>query len=83
MTVIGKVGKAHGKDGFVKVIPTHGMAEMFNKIREALVMTDSGEQCELENIRQYNRGRFLGTLNGFRSRNDVERFQGAAVVVEK
>ena len=46
-------------------------------------LTDEGRKVELENIRQYNRGRFLGTLNGFRSRDEVERFQGAAVVVEK
>jgi hypothetical protein len=56
---------------------------MFEKLSEALVLTNSGEKCELENIRQYNRGRFLGTLNGFRTRTEVERFQGAAVVVEK
>jgi len=92
MVVLGKIGRVHGKKGAVKIIPAQGKHDVLSKINSAIVLLLGGEKLELENIRRYNRGRFLGTLNDFSSRsstgsdpeftegNEVERFRGGIVV---
>jgi len=87
MTILGKIGRTHGKYGKVKIIPEMGKNDIFSPKRSgktnlgsALVLSNDGEKCELENISEYTRGRFIGTLNGFRSESEVKRFKGGIVV---
>ena len=84
MVVLGKIGRVHGKKGAVKIIPAQGKHDVLSKINSAIVLLLGGEKLELENIRRYNRGRFLGTLTrlhpGFAEGNEIERFRGGIVV---
>ena len=82
MTLIGRIGRSHGKKGAVKIIPAEGMDFMFKPNVKITVFSRTGEKYEIENIREYNRGRFICMLNGFRSKQEVEGFQEAEIMVE-
>jgi len=81
MKKIGFVGKPHGNNGVVKVIPEKGMADLLLKNGSAIVVSPEGYISTLENIKEYNRGRFLGTISEFAKREDVKGFQGGTVMI--
>lgn len=83
MTVIGKLGKVHGKSGSVKIIPEGKLSEALSILKAAVVCAMDGDTCEVTNIRPYNRGRYIGTLEGVSERNSAKKFQGAAVFAEE
>jgi ribosomal 30S subunit maturation factor RimM len=83
MTVIGKLGKVHGKSGSVKIIPEGKLSRALEHLKAAVVCAMDGEMCEVRDIRRYNRGRYIGTLEVAGERNRTKKFQGAAVFAEE
>jgi|YelNatPaOPRAMG01_1025707.scaffolds.fasta_scaffold603551_1 ribosomal 30S subunit maturation factor RimM len=81
MKIIGKIGRKHGKNGVVKLIPYPGMNEIFNKISSAFIIINNGEKYEISDIRQYTRGRFIGKVNGLGNKIEIEEIRGKSLVI--
>jgi len=79
--VIGKIGKIHGKHGAVKIIPEPGMKKIFYNLKNITVFSVDGKKYELENIRKYTRGRFIGTLHGVYTPDELKKFQGSKIII--
>jgi len=77
LTLVARIGKAHGRSGTVRIIPINNSDEKILHLTKTYVVDNFGNiaEVELSNIRKYTCGRFLAKLNNCRNRTQVKQFE--------
>lgn len=83
MEQIGFLAKPHGYHGLIKAIPLKGKEEKFFALSRIYLSDGNGTSgwFEVEEIRPYTRGRFLLRVNGFKKREEIEKFSHFSIAV--
>lgn len=83
MEQIGFLAKPHGHHGLIKAIPLKGREERFFDLSKVYLSDGNGNSSwfEVDEVKPYTRGRFLLRVNGFRKREEVEKFSHFSIAI--
>ena len=83
MEKIGFLAKPHGHHGLIKAVPLKGKEERFFSLERVYLSDGNGGSAwfRVDEVKPYTRGRFLLRVNGFKKREEVEKFSKFFIAV--